>query len=1062
MKNSTYHQMICSVVKIFLVITCSVQVLYAEEECLQKAWQALNVEKYEEAIKFSDQCIKNYGNQADKQQTILEATNEPGPPVGEIDEATKTKILGWRVLNDVATAYFIKGRSFEELYFQDKAQNVEYKRMAEEMYKTCCQYTYARTWDPEGWVWSPCEVSKERLEGDLLYDGSIWRAANRGDLARVKQLVETENADVNSKAPDGWTPLHYAAQKGHLDIVKYLIQKGAHVDAKEQMQGGWTPLLTAANNFSQIPNGNFDVIKYLVENQADVNATIESGQNVLDLAIPVTTPEVVKYLIQKGLHTKVEEHTFHMAVLSGKIELVKLLLEHNTNMNTREGAGEAALMLAIKLGHIEIVKLLLDQGTEMNVKNDDVLMSLHLAVNQHLADKDRQYICEFLNNLGGVYSDLGQDQRALGSYKQALTINRELDDRKREGMNLYNIGNAYSDMEQYQQALESYKQALEIYRKIGDRKGEGNTLSNIGNAYNYLGQYPQALAYYDQALAIHREIGDRTGEGGDLHNIGVVCDKLGQYQQALEYHEQALTIARKFDDREGEGAALVSIGNVYGDLGLSQRALVYYDQALAIKPEPNRQDFALDLRNRGVQYAKMGQAERALEYFEQALTIYRELGEKLEEGAVLENLGTTYSALGLFQQGLTYLNQALTIARELDNRPSEGIILLNLGTLYYEMKQLQEASRTLQDSINIFQDIGRPDGLWPAQRWLASIAVELKQPESAVIHYEQALDTIEQVRGGLTEKEHKLSFIQNKLDVYDELIDLLQDLHKQHPDKGYDRKALEIFERKQGRVFLEEMGKSGARLFAGIPEDITQHEADLENQLTQTREQLADERSKLITEQNKDLIREFEVREQKLIAEQQALQEQIKTEYPNYYALKYPKPVELTDLRQNVLQPGELLLIYSVMKDHTISWIVSQSQFRLIPIGLSEIDLQKAIETFRATPNAIIDAVNNKQPLKAIQLANETVDDMAQQGHALYQQLFTETVRPLLAEAQTLYIVPTGPLYGLPFEALVTKAPEAGEQPHYLIQDHPVSYLSSASLLKILRDAQARRKQTTK
>ena len=96
--------------------------------------------------------------------------------------------------------------------------------------------------------------------------------------------------------------------------------------------------------------------------------------------------------------------------------------------------------------------------------------------------------------------------------------------------------------------------------------------------------------------------------------------------------------------------------------------------------------------------------------------------------------------------------------------------------------------------------------------------------------------------------------MQNKLYVYDELIDLLQDLHQKPPDKGYDRKALEIFERKQGRVFLEEMGQSGARLFVGVPEAILQHELDLENQVEQTRKQLVDERSKIITEQNKELI----------------------------------------------------------------------------------------------------------------------------------------------------------------------------------------------------------------
>ena len=62
--------------------------------------------------------------------------------------------------------------------------------------------------------------------------------------------------------------------------------------------------------------------------------------------------------------------------------------------------------------------------------------------------------------------------------------------------------------------------------------------------------------------------------------------------------------------------------------------------------------------------------------------------------------------------------------------------------------------------------------------------------------------------------------------------------------------------------------------------------------------------------------------------------------------------------------------------------------------------------------------------------------------------------------ATNLYIVPTGPLYGLPFEALVTQVDE--QKPHYLIEDHPIVYLSSASLLKTVRESQARKKKSPK
>ena len=93
-------------------------------------------------------------------------------------------------------------------------------------------------------------------------------------------------------------------------------------------------------------------------------------------------------------------------------------------------------------------------------------------------------------------------------------------------------------------------------------------------------------------------------------------------------------------------------------------------------------------------------------------------------------------------------------------------------------------------------------------------------------------------------KESKSTYMKNKLFVYDELIELLRSLHEKDPTKGYDRDALEIFERKQGRLFLEEMGQSGARNFAGLPEQVKSQETELENRLDTLQAALVKERSR--------------------------------------------------------------------------------------------------------------------------------------------------------------------------------------------------------------------------
>ena len=124
---------------------------------------------------------------------------------------------------------------------------------------------------------------------------------------------------------------------------------------------------------------------------------------------------------------------------------------------------------------------------------------------------------------------------------------------------------------------------------------------------------------------------------------------------------------------------------------------------------------------------------------------------------------------------------------------------------------------------------------------LARSGEDITQAEE---HYQQALDTIEGLRAGLDSKESKSTYMKNKLFVYDELIELLRSLHEKDPTKGYDRDALEIFERKQGRLFLEEMGQSGARNFAGLPEQVKSRESALENRLDKLQADLVKERSR--------------------------------------------------------------------------------------------------------------------------------------------------------------------------------------------------------------------------
>ena len=161
MKNLKFISMGVNIFLSILILPSSA--LIAQEQCLTDAWDAFNKKDYEKAIAFSNECIDNFAKAAARIQKELDSLNVPPPPTGAVSDAEKDRIFKRGLLNDVATAYWIKGRSAEYLYRKGGAKKGEYKKLAEEAYKEACNYKHGRTWNPKGWFWSPCESASDRL-----------------------------------------------------------------------------------------------------------------------------------------------------------------------------------------------------------------------------------------------------------------------------------------------------------------------------------------------------------------------------------------------------------------------------------------------------------------------------------------------------------------------------------------------------------------------------------------------------------------------------------------------------------------------------------------------------------------------------------------------------------------------------------------------------------------------------------------------------------------------------------------------------------------------------------
>lgn len=131
--------------------------------------------------------------------------------------------------------------------------------------------------------------------------------------------------------------------------------------------------------------------------------------------------------------------------------------------------------------------------------------------------------------------------RSIELYERAGSLWRRLGDAYEEGLSLNEIGFLYSALGEKQKALDYLGQALPLSRAVGNRSSEATALYNIGLVYSHLGERQKALNYYGQALPILRAVGSRSGEAGTLQNISWVFQK-SQPELAVFFAKQAVNL----------------------------------------------------------------------------------------------------------------------------------------------------------------------------------------------------------------------------------------------------------------------------------------------------------------------------------------------------------------------------------------------------------------------------------------------------------------------------------------------------------------------------------------
>ena len=205
---------------------------------------------------------------------------------------------------------------------------------------------------------------------------ALLAASSEGDLPALDRLLH-DNKDINTRGSMKdtnededvkITMLDAAASQGQIEIVEYLIRKGANVNLQND---GETRLLTAAYQ------GQYQILEILIKNGADINHRRFRGASALHEAVANVSAEnlkgkiaVLETLLSHGIDIETADedgHTaLHCAALSGNLEVAKVLISNGADVNAKNNWGDNPLDSAASGGHLEMAKLMLEKGTKVD------------------------------------------------------------------------------------------------------------------------------------------------------------------------------------------------------------------------------------------------------------------------------------------------------------------------------------------------------------------------------------------------------------------------------------------------------------------------------------------------------------------------------------------------------------------------------------------------------------------------------------------------------------------------------------------------------------------------
>ena len=737
--------------------------------------------------------------------------------------------------------------------------------------------------------------------------------------------------------------------------------------------------------------------------------------------------------------------SLHKALLDSEVvkQLADLVLE-KIRVDTKEALllAEAAVFIGRKLRRKEDIAL----GTRAkanalyaNGDNRAAVEHHEQAIEMYEALGNRKEAARTLSSSIQPLILLGEYDRAFRSSERAREIFTQIGETRRIASLDNNVGNIFHRQDRFEEAMLHYESAYKTLSAYEDWERAAVTLHNMAMCLISLNDFPRSLDCYQKSRELCVRYGmTRLRDQAD-YNIAYLYYFRGEYSRAIEMLFTTRRACELSGDAYHFALCHLDLSEIYLELNLSEEAReIAHEGFLRFEKLGMSYEAAKTLANGAIAYGQQGKTVHALELFTKARAMFAN-----EKNVVWPWLLDLYQGLLLFHEGRYFEARRLCTgaAKFFDHSPLPGksaLAHLLLARIALQVGELPAAQLETDAAIAKISGLQAPVLAYQTHFLRGQLAQTRGDRPAAYSAYQEARKSLEALRSRLHAEELKISFVKNRLQVYEALVDL-----HLSGDSG-DSSAAEAFsciEAAKSRSMTEMIFQSGQSLPLG-----DSGQSELVRRIRDLREELNWYYHRIELEQlrpEEASAKRLQQLQEKALSHENELLRTLR-ELPAHErqnaTLESPTDFSLDELQAAIPVDSALIEYYST-GDRLVAAVVTRNSIEIKPITVfSRVVHFLHLLRFQLSKFRMGETYTQRfaQPLL-----------QATQSHleALYAELIAP-LRPHLLHAKHLIFVPHGPLHFLPFHAL-----KNGDT--YLCDTYTISYAPSATVFSLCQEKPA-------